>query len=113
MLLDIKHIDEEKCKELVGFSNKRELEFARYLSDNNIKMWIRQVLVPGYTDDEEDLLKLKDFLSTLKTLKKVQILPYHSMGKYKWENLGLEYPLEGVRDANQEDVARAKKILGV
>ena len=113
VLLDIKHIDEEKCKELVGFSNKRELEFARYLSDNNIKMWIRQVLVPGYTDDEEDLLKLKDFLSILKTLEKVQILPYHSMGKYKWENLGLKYPLEGVRDANQEDVDRAKKILGV
>ncbi len=113
VLLDIKHIDEEKCKELVGVSNKRELEFAKYLSDNNIKMWIRQVLVPGYTDDEKDLLKLKDFLSTLKTIEKVQILPYHSMGKFKWKNLGLEYPLEGVRDANQQDVDRAKKILGV
>ena len=113
VLLDIKHIDEEKCKELVGFSNKRELEFARYLSDNNIKMWIRQVLVPGYTDAEEDLLKLKDFLLTLNTVEKVQILPYHSMGKYKWKNLGLEYPLEGVRDANQDDVDRAKKILEV
>ena len=113
VLLDIKHIDEEKCKELVGFSNKRELEFARYLSDNNIKMWIRQVLVPGYTDAEEDLLKLKDFLSTLKTLEKVQILPYHSMGKYKWKKLGLEYPLEGVRDANQDDVDRAKRILEI
>ena len=113
VLLDIKHIDEEKCKDLVGFSNKRELEFARYLSDNNIKMWIRQVLVPGYTDAEEDLLKLKDFLLTLNTVEKVQILPYHSMGKYKWKNLGLEYPLEGVRDANQDDVDRAKKILEV
>ena len=110
---DIKHIDEEKCKELVGFSNKKELEFARYLSDNNIKMWIRQVLVPGYTDAEDDLLKLKDFLSTLKTVEKVQILPYHSMGKYKWKKLGLEYPLEGVRDANQDDVDRAKRILEI
>ena len=58
---DIKHIDDEKCKNLVGRSNKRELEFAKFLSDNNIKMWIRQVLVPGYTDDENDLLKLIDF----------------------------------------------------
>ena len=113
VLLDIKHIDDEKCKELVGVSNKKELEFARYLSDNNIKMWIRHVLVPGYTDDGQDLLKLKNFLSTLKTVEKIQILPYHNMGKYKWEKLGLEYPLEGVREANQEDVDIAKKILGI
>ena len=113
VLLDIKHIDDEKCKELVGVSNKKELEFARYLSDNNIKMWIRQVLVPGYTDDGQDLLKLKNFLSTLKTVDKIQILQYHNMGKYKWEKLGLEYPLEGVREANQEDIDIAKKILGI
>ena len=113
VLLDIKHIDDEKCKNLVGVSNKRELEFAKYLSENNKKMWIRQVLVPGYTDDEKDLIRLKEFLSTLKTVEKVQILPYHSMGKYKWENLGLKYPLEGVRDGTQEDVDRAKNILGI
>ena len=113
VLLDIKHIDDEKCKELVGVSNKKELEFARYLSDNNIKMWIRQVLVPGYTDDRQDLLKLKNFLSTLKTVEKIHILPYHNMVKSKWEKLGLEYPLEGVREASQEDVDRAKKILCV
>lgn len=113
VLLDIKHIDDEKCKNLVGVSNKRELEFAKYLSENNKKMWIRQVLVPGYTDDEQDLIRLKEFLSTLKTVEKVQILPYHSMGKFKWEKIGLEYPLEGVRDANQEDVDRAKKILEI
>ena len=91
VLLDIKHIDDEKCKNLVGKSNKLELEFAKYLSDNNIKMWIRQVLVPGYTDDEKDLVKLKEFLATLKTVEKVQILKYHSMGKYKWEKLGQKY----------------------
>ena len=111
VLLDIKHIDDEKCKNLVGVSNKKELEFARYLSDNNIKMWIRQVLVPGYTDDEKDLLKLKEFIGTLKTVEKVQILKYHSMGKYKWEKLGLKYSLEGVRDATAEDEERAKKIF--
>lgn len=113
VLLDIKHIDDTKCKELVGVSNKLELDFARYLSDNNIPIWIRQVLVPGYTDDENDLLKLKDFLNTLKTVEKVEILPYHNMGEFKWKKLGFSYPLEGVREANQADVDRAKKILGL
>ena len=113
LLLDIKHIDDEKCKNLVGTSNKKELQFAEYLSDNNIKMWIRQVLVPGYTDDEKDLIKLKNFINTLKTVEKIQILPYHSMGKYKWEKLGLKYELEDVREATQVDVDRAKKILEI
>ena len=113
VLLDIKHIDDEKCKNLVGTSNKKELQFAEYLSDNNIKMWIRQVLVPGYTDDEKDLIKLKNFINTLKTVEKIQILPYHSMGKYKWEKLGLKYELEDVREATQVDVDRAKKILEI
>lgn len=111
VLLDIKHIDDEKCKELVGTSNKKELEFAKYLSDNNIKMWIRQVLVPGYTDDEQDLLKLKNFINSLKTVEKVQFLPYHSMGKYKWEKLGVSYPLDGVKDADFADVRKANTII--
>lgn len=110
-LLDIKCINDEICKDLTGVSNKRELEFARYLSDHNKDMWIRQVLVPGYTDKEEDLKKLKEFLSTLKTVKKVEILPYHDLGKFKWLELGLKYELEGVRVANSDDVDRAKKIL--
>lgn len=113
VLLDIKHIDDKKCKDLVGVSNKLELEFAKYLSENGNKMWIRQVLVPGYTDDEQDLLKLKDFLSTLKTIEKIEFLPYHNMGKYKWSDLGVEYELENVKPATQEDVDRAKKILGI
>lgn len=113
VLLDIKHIDDEKCKKLVGVSNKRELEFAQYLSENNIKIWIRQVLVPGYTDDEQDLLKLKKFIKSLKTVENIQILPYHNMGKYKWEKLGVKYELENVRQANQDDVEKAKKILGI
>ena len=68
VLLDIKHIDDEKCKELVGFSNKLELDFAKYLSDNGIPMWIRQVIIPSLTDEKKDLLKLKEFISTLKTV---------------------------------------------
>lgn len=113
VLLDIKHIDNEKCKNLVGKSNKLELEFAKYLSDNNIPIWIRQVLIPGYTDDEQDLLKLKKFISTLKTVQKIELLPYHDMGKYKWKNLGSQYELENVRNATDEDIIKAKKVLGI
>ncbi len=113
VLLDIKHIDDEKCKKLVGFSNKYELDFARYLSDNGIKMWIRQVLIPGYTDDENDLLRLKAFIESLKTVEKVELLPYHNMGKFKWKDLGLKYELENVQPSTNEDVEHAKKILGI
>ena len=113
VLLDIKHINNQKSKELVGFSNKLELEFAEYLSNHNISIWIRQVLIPGYTDDEQDLLKLKDFIASLKTVQKVEFLPYHDMGKFKWKRLGLDYALENVRSANSKDVERAKKILGI
>ena len=112
-LLDIKHINDEKSKELVGFSNKLELEFAKYLSNHNIPIWIRQVLIPGYTDDEQDLLKLKDFIASLKTVQKVEFLPYHDMGKFKWKRLGLDYALENVRNANSDDIEKAKKILGI
>ena len=113
VLLDIKHIDDKKCKDLVGFSNKLELEFAKYLSDNNIPIWIRQVLIPGITDEESDLIKLKEFIKTLKTVEKVEIHPYHNMGAFKWKELGYVYPLENVRNANEQDVARAKKILEI
>ena len=113
VLLDIKHIDPIKSKNLVGFSNERELAFAKYLSENGIHMWIRQVLIPGYTDDESDLLKLKDFISGLENVDKIEILPYHDMGKYKWKELGLKYELDDVRVANDDDVKRAKKILGI
>ena len=112
-LLDIKHIDPKKCKELVGFSNEKELAFARYLSAIEKPMWIRQVLVPGYTDDKHDLLKLKDFIASLKTVEKVEILPYHTMGKYKWDDLGIKYELENVRSATDEDVKSAKSILNI
>lgn len=112
-LLDIKCINDEICKELTGVSNQRELEFARYLSKNNKDMWIRQVLVPGYTDKEEDLKALKKFISELKTVKKIEILPYHDLGKYKWAELGCKYELEGVPTATSKDVNRAKQILGI
>lgn len=112
-LLDIKCINDEICKDLTGVSNKKELAFARYLSDIKKPMWIRQVLVPGITDKEEDLLQLKEFIHSLNTVEKVEILPYHDMGRFKWEELGLKYPLDEVPVATSEDVTRAKKILGI
>lgn len=111
VLLDIKHIDSQKCKSLVGFPNEKELNFAKYLSNNNIDIWIRQVLIPTITDDEQDLIQLREFLSSLKTVKHIDILPYHTMGKFKWDNLGIPYELTGIPDATLEDVKRAKKIL--
>lgn len=113
VLLDIKQIDDEKCKDLVGFSNKLELAFAKYLSDHNIPIWIRQVLIPGYTDDEKDLLKLKNFIHSLDTVQKIELLPYHDMGKFKWKRLGLDYALENIRDANSNDIKMAKEVLGI
>lgn len=112
-LLDIKSINDDICKDLCGVSNKRELEFAKYLSENGKDMWIRQVLIPGYTDKEEDLIKLKEFIENLKTVKNIEVLGYHDMGKFKWEDLGLKYELENVRTAKIEDVEKAKKILGI
>lgn len=111
VLLDIKHIDDEKCKTLVGKSNKLELTFANYLSEHSIPIWIRQVLIPGYTDEEEDLFKLKNFIASLKTVEKVEILPYHNVGEFKWKKLGFSYDFKDVRQATNKDVQRAKKIL--
>ena len=80
-LLDIKHIDDEKCRNLTGHSNKYELEFAKYLSSISKPMWIRQVLIPGITDDENDLKKLNTYLSSLSNIEKFEFLPYHDLRK--------------------------------
>ncbi len=112
-ILDIKEIDDEKHKSLTGATNKNILELATYLSDNNKAMWIRHVLVPGLTDDEEGLYKLKAFLDTLKTVEKTEILPYHTLGVYKWENLGIKYTLEDTPTPTAEEVKKAEKILGI
>ena len=112
VLLDIKHINPEKAKQLTGSDNKKELEFAKYLNDNNIPVWIRQVIIPGVTDSKEDLLELK-FISSLNNVQNIELLPYHNLGEYKWNKLGLEYKLNGIRQANSEDIKRAKDILEI
>lgn len=111
VLLDIKHIDDEACISLTGQSNEHTLNFARFLSEKGVKIWIRQVLVPGITDSEESLKRTREFIKTLKTVEKVEVLPYHTMGVVKYENLGIDYPLKGVQPPSKEVVARAKEIL--
>lgn len=112
-LLDIKHIDEKRHEELTGKSNAHTLAFAKFLSDNGVKMWIRHVLVPGQTDDDEALRRLKKFIDGLKTVEKTEVLPYHTMGTAKYENLGYDYPLKGVEPPTRERVENAKRILGI
>ncbi len=112
-LLDIKHIDSEAHRKLTGHENARPLAFARFLSELGKPMWIRHVLVPGYTDGERELRNLAAFIGTLKTVEKVELLPYHTMGKANYEKLGVAYPLEGVEPPDAEAVARAKRILNI
>ena len=111
VLLDIKHIDEAACKKLTGQSNQNTLAFAKFLSDNGVKTWIRQVLVPNITDGKGNLQRTRAFIKTLKTVEKVEVLPYHTMGVVKYEKLGLDYPLKGVETPSKESVAAAKRIL--
>ena len=111
VLLDIKHIDEDEHKALTGFSNKRMLDFAQFLSENGKKMWIRHVLVPDITDKDEYLQKLKQFISGLKTVERVEVLSYHTMGEVKYEKLGLPYPLKGVQPPAKQRIENARNIL--
>lgn len=94
VMLDIKHIDANVHRDLTGMSNENILKCARHLADLGKDMWVRHVLVPGITDDEESLVKLGDFLRTLPNLKRFEILPYHSFGVYKWHELNIPYTLE-------------------
>ena len=112
-LLDIKEMDSEKHRSLTGHGNANILAMARYLSDHGKEMWIRHVLVPGLTDDEEGLLALRDFIGTLKTVTRAEILPYHTLGMYRWEKLGIPYTLKDAPEPAEEEIRRAKDILGI
>lgn len=111
ILLDLKHINRQKHKKLTGMTNEHILQFARFLSDHQVPVWIRHVLVPTITNDEKDLNELGDFIGTLKNVEKVEILPYHKLGVYKWEALGLEYPLKDINPPSDEEVKKAYQIL--
>jgi len=111
ILLDIKHIDEERHQWLTGHSNTNILDCARYLSDIKKPVWIRHVLVPGITDDEQQLKHLRQFIDTLENVKKVEVLPYHTLGTFKWQQLGIPYSLSDVSTPSTEDIKRAEAIL--
>lgn len=111
VMLDIKHIDSHQHKELTGHDNEAILAFARYLDHIGKTMWIRHVLVPGITSDEQYLKRLKAFLDTLHHIEKIEILPYHRMGISKYEKLGIPYPLEGVLEPSGEEMNIARSIL--
>ena len=111
LMLDIKHIDDEQHKILTGQSNKNILEFARYLSDIKKPIWIRHVLVPERSDKHEYLERLHDFIETLDNVERVEVLPYHTLGAYKWKELGYDYKLEGIDPPTQERIENANRIL--
>lgn len=112
LLLDIKEIDPERHKNITGFDNANILDMARYLSDIGKPVWIRHVLVPGLSDFDEDLDALAEFINTLSNVQKVEVLPYHTLGKFKWENLGLKYSLEDTAPPSAERIDNAQRILG-
>ena len=111
VMLDLKHIDPEKHRALTGHTNENILDFARYLNEIGKPMWIRHVLVPGVTDDDENLYGIRAFLDTLSNVKKVEVLPYHTLGLAKWQKLGISYPLDGVPTPTKEQTALAEQIL--
>lgn len=111
VLLDIKHMDEESHKTIAGVKNHQTLRFARYLQEINKPVWIRYVLVPGYSDKEEHLHQLGQFVKDMQNVSKIEIQPYHRLGKHKYDSLGWDYKLEEVPMNSAEQLQKAKDIL--
>ena len=111
VMLDIKHIDPAKHKILTGKENSGILAFARYLDEKGIPIWVRHVVVDGYTNDEHDLYELGKFIGTLKNLKALDVLPYHTMGKSKYAEMGLQYPLGDLPPLDKREAVKAKEII--
>lgn len=112
-LLDLKQIDDDVHRALTGTSNESALALARFLSERGKRMWVRHVLVPGWTTGEEDLRRLSEFIAGLKTVDRVEVLPYHAMARYKYEELHLPYRLGDTPAPTAEEIASAEKILRV
>ncbi len=111
VLLDLKQINKDRHVALTTQSNKRTIRFACHLSDEGKSMWIRHVLVPGVTDSYQDLLELGQFIGTLDHVQKLELLPYHRMGIYKWQQLKLPYPLEGISAPTEDQIERAYRLI--
>lgn len=113
VILDFKEWDNEKHKSLTGMGNDNIKAMSKYLSDMGKPMWIRHVLVPNLTDDESDLAKMSDHIASLKTVQRVEVLPYHAFGIPSWEKLGLTYTLPDAQAPTEEQVKRAEELLHV
>lgn len=111
LLVDLKHIDEEQHRILTGHTNVNILDMAQYLSDIDKPVWIRHVLVPERNDEDKYLKQLYNFIKGLKNIQKVEVLPYHTLGEYKWKELGYDYPLEGIEPPTNERVRNANELL--
>lgn len=111
VMLDIKHIDDAEHQKLTGQSNKHILEFAEYLKEKNVPVWIRHVVVPTITLNDEYLYRLGYFIGGLDNLKALDVLPYHTMGEVKYQNLGIDYPLKGIPAATKEEAEHAKEVI--
>lgn len=111
VMLDIKHIENESHKALTGYDNKNILDFAKLLEEKNIPLWVRHVVVPGYTDKKEALIELGEFIGKLQNLKALDVLPYHTMGVSKYKELGIPYRLEGVPSLSQNEAKKAKQYI--
>lgn len=110
VMLDIKHMDEEQHVLLTGQKNDNILDMAKYLSDTGKSMWIRHVLVPERSDRDDYLWKLHDFIEKLDHVERVEVLPYHTLGVYKWKELGIPYGLEGIEPPTQERIQNANEF---
>lgn len=111
VMLDIKHMDDEAHKDLTAHSNQKIVEFARYLDAIGKPVWIRHVVVPGITQKEESLAAVGRFLSTLSNVEKLEVLPYHALGKVKYENLGMDYRLKDTPQLTKEQAKEAEEII--
>jgi pyruvate formate lyase activating enzyme len=111
VLLDIKAWDPERHKQLTGMDNKATIEFARRLASLRVPVWLRYVLVPGVSDDMDDISSIAAFARDLGNVERVDVLPFHQMGKYKWKRLGLEYTLEDTQPPSVELVERTCAVF--
>ena len=111
VMLDIKHINDEKHFELTAQHNANILDFAAYLNEKQIDMWIRHVVVPGITDDDTYLFELGYFIGQFTNLKALDILPYHTMGEVKYKKLGMEYKLKGVPAMDKDKLLLKKQVV--
>ncbi|WP_075181201.1 pyruvate formate lyase 1-activating protein [Pantoea sp. 1.19] len=111
VMLDLKQLNDEIHHALVGVSNQRTLAFARYLAGKNVRTWIRYVVVPGWSDDDASAHLLGAFTRDMHNIEKIELLPYHELGKHKWQTLGEPYALEGVKPPPAATLARLKEIL--